>query len=33
VEWARRLAAGQRFDPECQRLIELSQVLDHIYER
>jgi len=33
VEWARRLAAGQRFDPESQRLVQLSQVLDRIYER
>lgn len=33
VEWARRLAAGQRFDPECERLVQLSQVLDRIYAR
>jgi predicted dehydrogenase len=33
VEWARRLAAGERFDPECRRLVQLSQVLDRVYGR
>jgi predicted dehydrogenase len=31
VDWARRLAAGQRFDPESGRLTEVAAVLDAIY--
>lgn len=31
IDWACRLAAGQRFDPECQRLLQVSQTLDLIY--
>ena len=31
VDWARRLAAGQGFDPEVERLVEVSRVLDRIY--
>ncbi len=33
VDWARRLAAGQRFDPASERLVEVSRVLDRIYGR
>jgi predicted dehydrogenase len=33
ADWAQRLAAGQRFDPECERLVEVSAVLDRIYGR
>lgn len=31
ANWARRLAAGQRFDPECGRLVDLARVLDRVY--
>jgi predicted dehydrogenase len=31
VDWADRLAQGQRFDPEGDRLVELAEVLDRIY--
>ncbi|MBX5483123.1 MAG: Gfo/Idh/MocA family oxidoreductase [Myxococcaceae bacterium] len=30
VDWAHRLAAGQRFDPEAERLVELAFALDRI---
>ena len=33
VGWARRLATGERFDPECERLIEVAAALDAIYGR
>jgi predicted dehydrogenase len=33
ADWARRLGAGERFDPEAERLVEVSQVLDRIYGR
>ncbi len=33
VEWARRLAEGERFDPACGRLVEVAAVLDRIYGR
>jgi predicted dehydrogenase len=33
AEWARRLAAGARFDPQAERLVEVSQTLDRIYDR
>jgi predicted dehydrogenase len=33
ADWARRLAEGQRFDPEARRLVEVSGVLDRIYGR
>jgi predicted dehydrogenase len=32
-EWARRLGAGARFDPEARRLTEVAAVLDRIYRR
>jgi predicted dehydrogenase len=33
VAWARRLAAGQRFDPAARELIAVAAALDRIYER
>ena len=33
ADWARRLAEGERFDPECERLVEVARVLDRIYGR
>lgn len=31
VDWARRLAAGGRFDPVAERLVSVADVLDRIY--
>ncbi|HUF28010.1 MAG TPA: Gfo/Idh/MocA family oxidoreductase [Gemmatimonadaceae bacterium] len=33
VEWAQRLAAGGRFDPEAERLVDVAAVLDRVYCR
>ncbi|HYE51630.1 MAG TPA: Gfo/Idh/MocA family oxidoreductase [Azospirillaceae bacterium] len=33
ADWAARLAAGARFDPEAERLVEVARVLDRIYGR
>ncbi len=33
VAWARRLAQGQRFDPEVERVVDVAKTLDAIYER
>ncbi|WP_205480816.1 Gfo/Idh/MocA family protein [Sphingomonas arenae] len=33
ADWARRLAAGARFDPEAERLGDVAHVLDRIYGR
>jgi predicted dehydrogenase len=33
ADWARRLAAGQRFDPAAERLVEVADALDRIYGR
>ena len=33
ADWARRLAAGARFDPAAHELVELAQGLDRIYGR
>lgn len=33
VDWARRLAGGEGFDPEAERLVEVAAVLDRIYGR
>jgi len=33
VDWAVRLAAGGRFDPDAEHFIEVAQVLDRIYGR
>jgi predicted dehydrogenase len=32
-DWAHRLAAGARFDPACQQVVQVAQVLDRIYGR
>ena len=31
ADWARRLAAGERFDPAARELVEVARVLDAIY--
>jgi predicted dehydrogenase len=33
VDWARRLAAGERFDPEAERLVQVASAIDWIYGR
>ena len=33
VEWARRLAARELFDPEAARLVEVARALDAVYGR
>jgi len=33
ADWARRLAAGERFDPAAGRLVDVAAVLDRIYGR
>jgi predicted dehydrogenase len=33
VDWARRLAAGGRFDPEAERLVTLAETIDRVYRR
>jgi predicted dehydrogenase len=33
VDWAKRLAAGVRFDAEAERLVTVSRVVDRIYGR
>ena len=33
ADWARRLAAGERYDPQAERLVEVARVLDRIYGR
>lgn len=33
VHWARSLAAGRRFDPEIERLMQVAEVVDAIYAR
>jgi predicted dehydrogenase len=33
ADWAARLAAGNRFDPEAERLVDAARVLDRIYGR
>ena len=33
ADWATRLAAGERFDPAAERLIDVAGVLDRIYGR
>ncbi|HYF56982.1 MAG TPA: gfo/Idh/MocA family oxidoreductase, partial [Salinarimonas sp.] len=33
VDWARRLAWGEGFDPEAERLVTVAEVLDRIYGR
>lgn len=33
ADWAKRLAAGERFDPAAERLVDVARVLDRIYGR
>jgi predicted dehydrogenase len=33
ADWAVRLAAGARFDPECERLVAVAAALDGVYGR
>ncbi|HEX2204176.1 MAG TPA: Gfo/Idh/MocA family oxidoreductase [Longimicrobium sp.] len=33
ADWAERLAGGARFDPACERLVDVARVLDRIYGR
>jgi len=33
ADWARRLGAGERFDPAAERLVDVAQALDRIYGR
>ena len=33
VDWAARLAAGERFAPTAERLVDIARVLDRIYGR
>jgi predicted dehydrogenase len=33
ADWARRLAAGERFDPQAEKLVTVSEALDRIYGR
>jgi predicted dehydrogenase len=33
ADWARRLAAGERFDPDANHLVDVARVLDRIYGR
>jgi predicted dehydrogenase len=33
ADWAARLARGERFDPEAERLVEVAEVLDRVYGR
>ena len=33
ADWAARLVAGERFDPEAERLVDVARVLDWIYRR
>jgi predicted dehydrogenase len=33
ADWAVRLAAGEQFDPEVERLVDVARVLDRIYGR
>jgi predicted dehydrogenase len=33
VDWARRLAAGARFDADAERLVDVARALDLVYER
>lgn len=33
AEWAQRLAAGEKYNPETETLIDVARLLDHIYGR
>lgn len=33
ADWARKLSMANRFDPECERFVDVAGVLDRIYQR
>ncbi|MBY5447437.1 Gfo/Idh/MocA family oxidoreductase [Rhizobium leguminosarum] len=33
ADWAARLASGQAYDPSCERLVEVAEIIDDIYRR
>jgi predicted dehydrogenase len=33
ADWATRLAAGERFDPEAKRVVDVARAIDGIYGR
>jgi hypothetical protein len=33
LEWARRLAAGEKFDVRAQEYVQVATILDRIYGR
>jgi hypothetical protein len=33
VDWARKLARDDRFDPQARRLVDVAAIVDHIYGR
>lgn len=33
ADWATRLAAGERFDPAAERLVDVARILDRVYGR
>jgi predicted dehydrogenase len=33
ADWAARLAAGEHFDPEAERFVDVARIIDRIYER
>ena len=33
ADWGRRLAAGERFGEDAERLVEVARILDRIYGR
>ena len=33
VDWTRRLAAGERFDPAAEELVAAAEILDRVYGR
>jgi hypothetical protein len=33
ADWAARLAAGEGFDPEAERFVDVARIIDRIYER
>lgn len=33
IDWARRVSKGEGFDPECEHLIDVAEIIDRIYGR
>jgi len=33
ADWARRLAGGQKYDPACEKLVGVAEIIDRIYGR